>query len=136
MDSGVASSIAQHLKQQQSQIIRAWIDSVRDDPQIKSSRTLSEPELADHLPRLFDDLIDYLQNSGDEDSTKIVTLEARKHGNQRWRQGYQLTELLREIANIRRLIMVEGLSPIFRLRPEYSAHQDDGRDLIDQFFEN
>jgi signal transduction histidine kinase len=136
MNPAVVSSLAQHLTDRQLQMIPTWINAVGSDLEIKSARTISESELADHLPRLFNDLVEHLQRSGAEDCAKRVREEARKHGNQRWRQGYQLAELLREIAIIRRLIMVEGLSSFFRLRPEYSGHQDDARDLIDQFFDN
>jgi signal transduction histidine kinase len=132
----VVSRLAQHLRDRQSQIVRTWINAVRNDSEIKSARTISESELVDHLPRLLNNLVDYLQSSADEDSAKRVRQEARKHGNQRWRQGYQLAELLREITIIRRLIVVDGLSSFFRLRPEYSTHHDDARDLTDQFFEN
>jgi signal transduction histidine kinase len=132
----VVSRLAQHLRDRQSQIVRTWINAVRNDSEIKSARTISESELVDHLPRLLNNLVDYLQSSADEDSAKRVRQEARKHGNQRWRQGYQLAELLREITIIRRLIVVDGLSSFFRLRPEYSTHHDDARDLIDQFFED
>ncbi|MBV8214243.1 MAG: sensor histidine kinase [Verrucomicrobia bacterium] len=135
MNRAVVSSIVQHLADRQSQTIRAWINAARNDLEIKSARTISEPELADHLPKLFNHLVDYLQSSGAEDCKKIVREEARKHGHQRWRQGYQLSELLREIAIIRRLIMVEAVSSFFRLRPRVSDHQDEARDLIDQFFE-
>jgi len=135
MNSAVVSSLAQDLRDRQSQIIQTWINAVGNDLEIKSAHTISESELADHLPRLFNDLVDYLQSSGAEDCAKIVTEEARKHGNQRWRQGYQLAELLREIAIIRRLIMVDALSSFFQLQREYSGHHDDARDLIDQFFD-
>jgi len=136
MNPAVVSSLAQRLRDRELEIIRAWINSVRNDSEIKSARTISEPELVDHLPRLFNDLVDYLQGSGAQDCAKIVREEARKHSNQRWHQGYELAELLREIAIIRRLIIDEGLSSFFRLRPKYRDHHDDARDLIDQFFEN
>jgi hypothetical protein len=136
MNPAVVSSLAQHLTDRQLENIRTWLNAMRNDLEIKTARTISEPELAGHLSNLFDDLVDYLQNPGAEDSEKIVREEARKHGNQRWHQRYRLAELLREIAIIRRLIMVEGLASFFRLRPEYSGHHDDARELIDQFFEN
>jgi signal transduction histidine kinase len=135
MNPAVLSSLTQYLRERHPQIIQAWINAVRNDSGIKSSRTISEPQLADHLPRLFNDLVDYLKSSAAEDCAEKTRQESRKHGNQRWHQGFQLNELLREIAIIRRLIMVEGLSSFFQLRPESYGHRDDGRDLIDQFFE-
>ena len=136
MNPAAVSSLAQHLRDRQSQIIETWINAVRNDSEIKSARTISEPGLADHVPRLLNDLVDYIQSSAAEDSAKRVKQEARKHGSQRWRQGYQLAELLREIAIMHRLIMVDGLFSFFRPRPEYRGDHDDARDLIDQFFEN
>ncbi|MBV9274232.1 MAG: sensor histidine kinase [Verrucomicrobia bacterium] len=136
MNSTVVSRLVEYFRDRQSQIIGTWIKATQNDPKIKSSRTISEPELADHLPRLMSDLAGYLQSAGSESCAEKIRQEARKHGNQRWRQGYQLAELLREIAIIRRLIVVDGLFSFFRLRPEYSDEHHDATDLIDRFFEN
>ena len=62
--------------------------------------------------------------------------EARRHGDQRWNQGYRLIELLRELGTAHRLLFRYGLHPFLEQHPEFTADGDDARDLINQFFED
>jgi signal transduction histidine kinase len=136
MNPAVASGFAKHLRTHQSTITEAWIQAVESDPGIPSSERLTRAELSDHLPALFNDLIDYLQTSAEEGARRQVRQEARRHGNQRWKQGYQLIELLRELGTVQRLLLRHGLRSFLQLHPEFSRDGDDSRDLISQYFED
>jgi signal transduction histidine kinase len=136
MNSTAASRFVQHLRAHQSTITEAWIQAVRSDSEITSSQKLPRAELADHLPALFNDLIDYLQTSGTEGICQRVRQEAQRHGNQRWKQGYRLIELLRELGTVHRLFLQIGLRRFLELYPEFSADSEDARDLIRQYFED
>jgi signal transduction histidine kinase len=136
MNSTAASSFAKHLRAHQSTITEAWIQAVKSDPEITSSQNLTRAELADHLPALFNDLIDYLQTFATEGTRQRVRQEAQRHGNQRWKQGYRLIELLRELSTVHRLFLRLGLRRFLELHPEFSADSEDARDLIRQYFED
>jgi len=136
MNPAVASRFAKHLRTHQSTITESWIQAVKSDPGIPSSQRLSESELSDHLPALFNDLIDYLQTSAAEGTRRQVRQEAQRHGNQRWKQSYQLIELLRELGTVQRLLLRRGLRSFLQLHPEFSPDGDDARDLISQYFED
>ncbi|HXL26731.1 MAG TPA: RsbRD N-terminal domain-containing protein, partial [Chthoniobacterales bacterium] len=136
MNPTAASHFAKHLGAHQPTITEAWIQAVKSDPGIPSSQRLTQAELSDHLPALFNDLIDYLQTSAAEGARKQVRQEARRHGNQRWKQGYQLIELLRELGTVQRLLLRHGLRSFLQLHPESSQDGDDSRDLIGQYFED
>jgi signal transduction histidine kinase len=136
MNSTAAFRFAEHLRAHQSTITEAWIEAVKSDPEIASSLKLTRAELSDHLPALFSDLIDYLQASATEGTRKRVRQEAQRHGNQRWKQGYRLIELLRELGTVHRLLLRHGLHSFLQLHPEFSVDGDDARELIGQYFED
>jgi signal transduction histidine kinase len=136
MNSTAAFRFAEHLRAHQSTITEAWIEAVKSDPEIASSLKLTRAELSDHLPALFSDLIDYLQASATEGTRKRVRQEAQRHGNQRWKHGYRLIELLRELGTVHRLLLRHGLHSFLQLHPEFSVDGDDARELIGQYFED
>jgi signal transduction histidine kinase len=136
MNPAAASRFADHLRAHRSSITEIWVQTVQSDPEIASSQRLTPAELADHLPALFNDLIDYLQTSATDGARQRVRQEAERHGNQRWKQGYSLIELLREIGTVHRLLLRHGLDNFLQLYPEFVADGDDARDLINQFFED
>jgi signal transduction histidine kinase len=136
MNPVTASQLAEHLGAHQSKITEAWIEAVRSDPGIASSQKLTRSELADHLPTLFNDLIGYLQTSAPEVARQQARRQAQRHGHLRWKQDYQLVELLRELGTVRRLLLRHGLDDFFGLHPEFSADMGEARDLITQFFDD
>jgi signal transduction histidine kinase len=136
MNPATASRLAEHLRAHRPKITEAWIDAVRSDPEIASSQKLTRSELADHLPALFNDLIDYLQTSAPEVARQQVRREAQRHGNQRWRQAYRLVELLRELGTVRRLLLRHGLEVFFVRHPELSADSSEANDLVVQFVDD
>jgi signal transduction histidine kinase len=136
MNPTAASRFAEHLRTHQSAITEAWVKAVKSDREIASSQKLTLSELADHLPALFNDLIEYLQSSATEGTRQRVTQEAQRHGNQRWKQGYRLVELLRELGTVQRLLLRHGLHSFVQLHPEFTADADDARELISLYFDD
>ncbi len=128
------AGFAQYLASQRATIIERWLLVVRRDTQIETADRLPHHELVDHLPRLLQELCDFLR-ARDAD---ILTGEARRdaicHGELRWQGGYQIDELLRELEAFRQLVMSSAfryreVHPDFKGSLEASAHA-----LIHQFF--
>src|SRR5260221_477399 len=119
-----------------SAITEAWVQAVKSDAEIASSQKLTLPELADHLPALFNDLIEYLQTSATEGTRQWVRQEAQRHGNQRWKQGYRLVELLRELGTVQRLLLRRGLHDFLQLHPEFRADADDATEVVSLYFDD
>ncbi|MGA8478534.1 MAG: sensor histidine kinase [Chthoniobacterales bacterium] len=136
MNPTAASRFAEHLKTHQSTITEAWVQAVKSDREIASSQKLTRSDLADHLPALFNDLIEYLQTSATEGTRQRIRQEAQRHGNQRWKQGYRLVELLRELGTVQRLLLRRGLLDFLQLHPEFSVDADDARELISLYFDD
>ena len=132
----VNGRLANFLCARKEEIIRAWMSRVRADPSIPSE-TLTTNQLRDHLPRLFDDLADTLRRYG---SDTAAASDADKHGAERWQQGYNVGELLREIMHLRatfiyHLRIFEELHPDFgmaaRLFANSAVHEFLDRMAID-----
>src|SRR5450755_2491125 len=114
----VNNRLASYLAEYKDGIINEWMDRVRKNTAIKTGR-LNVPALKDHLPELFDDLIEALRCYPDEGSFDQIRRDSVTHAVERWRQGYDLAEFMREIADLRTVF-------IYHLRLFEELHADFG----------
>jgi signal transduction histidine kinase len=84
------------------EILKSWIATVDNNPSISTSDNLTYTQLLDHLPELCTELAALLKQPDAKEIKREVKQDARAHGWKRWRQGYKLEELIREICLIRR----------------------------------
>lgn len=113
--------LADFLCARQELITEEWIASVRLDERIAASETLTRTQLLDHLPQMFNDLADALRGEVDESGIDRDR-NARQHGDHRWQQGYELEELLRELARVR-TILIEHLFIFEEKHPEFEGEE-------------
>jgi hypothetical protein len=92
--------LAEFFCARKEEMIRAWIERVHTDASIPAE-TLTTNQLRDHLPRLFDDLADTLRSYGSETVAEQAAKDAGRHGAERWQQGYDVAEVLRETMHLR-----------------------------------
>ena len=89
------------LREGRAEILRDWVDRVRDNQAVKSGDTLSDPLLLDHIPQLFDAILDRLaMNRSREDAEQFAAV----HGFTRRITGYDITETVMELLMFRRAI--------------------------------
>ena len=94
----MTDEIRRLLKNGQETIVRTWTDKVSADRRINSDERLSYLQLVDHIPQIVEELHDAL----DEGRAAVPMLtQGREHGRQRWRQGYELKEVVRELTLLR-----------------------------------
>jgi signal transduction histidine kinase len=132
----VTARLADHLCAQRGVITDHWIEAVRTNPEIPSAQNLSHAELSDHLPDLFNSLVEYLRTSASGDARRNVIRDARSHGSRRWDQGYNLGELLRELGTVHRLILRDAIRTFASSFPDWRADVDEAWELISSFFED
>src|SRR3712207_5981937 len=96
--------LADFLCDRQEEIVRAWMGRVQADARV-AAESLTTNELRNHIPRLLDDLAALLRKFGSDDATARVEKDAAKHGIERWEQGFDAIELLREIAHLRGVLI-------------------------------
>ncbi len=90
--------ISRLLKNGQETIVRDWTEKVAADRRINSDARLSYVQLIDHVPQIVEELQRALSSSDGEPRTLE---EGKEHGRQRWQQGYELKEVVRELTLLR-----------------------------------
>lgn len=89
------------LRQGRAEILRDWIDRVRDNTAVQRGQTLSDPLLLDHIPQLYDAVIGRLEvNRSREDTEQAAAV----HGFTRRISGYDIEETVIELLMFRRSI--------------------------------
>ena len=101
----MSDEIRRLLRNGQETIVRTWTEKVTADRRVKSDERLSYLQLVDHIPQIVEELQAALAEGRAETS---MLSEGREHGRQRWRQGYELKEVVRELTLLR-VTLVEFL---------------------------
>ncbi len=115
-------------------ITARWMEEVRRSPKVASAAGLDHHELADHLPKLFEDLADGLLSRGVFE--RETRADAEHHGQHRWSQDYSLGEILRELGIVRHMVLVYGLDAFEDATPGLSrAGYRKIRECILRFFQ-
>lgn len=100
----VNGRLAAILDSQRNDIIKEWLDRVREDPAIPTD-SLTLEQVRDHLPQLFDDLTQTLSRFGSEVVAEKSEKDGEEHGSARWQQGFELPEMLREVMHLRSILI-------------------------------
>jgi signal transduction histidine kinase len=132
----VKQYLVEHLADEQSLIGERVVSAIRSSGEILSSERLTDQQLIDHFPRLFADLIEYFLREVDP-GTRSRTIEAAlNHGTTRWQQGYDLVEVIRELALVERSILDHGIKKFFQENSQWVESIDIARRILDSFFED
>jgi hypothetical protein len=94
--------ISRLLESGQETIVRNWTEKVTADRRINSDERLSYLQLVDHIPQIVEELrlaLLYEQRGG------AMLTQGAEHGRQRWKQGYELKEVVRELTLLRATLM-------------------------------
>jgi hypothetical protein len=94
----MTEDIRRLLKNGQETIVRTWTEKVTADRRINSDESLSYLQLVDHIPQIVEELHEAL---GDAPGQRHLLTQGREHGRQRWHQGYELKEVVRELTLLR-----------------------------------
>ena len=122
---------------QREQILHSWIAAVDRHPNISTSDNLTYTQLLDHLPELCAELAALLKQPNAQEIKREARQHARAHGWKRWRQGYKLEELIREICLIRRDFIDTWLQAFANTNPHFDIDaQNSARRVVESFFDN
>jgi PAS domain S-box-containing protein len=94
------AALADHLDDRADSIIAHWRATVERHDDVPDARRLNYREFVDHVPEILDRIADRLRGESGE-----VVEEAQKHGIVRWRQGYEVAELVAELAHLRSTLL-------------------------------
>jgi signal transduction histidine kinase len=97
--SDAVGAIADYLSSRKDAILAAWAAAARRDPELTAPLTLSRAQFFDHIPQMLEALVHKLRASylGEALEAQRDEIEnAEGHGIQRWQQGYNEAEVMRE----------------------------------------
>ncbi|HST52641.1 MAG TPA: RsbRD N-terminal domain-containing protein [Pyrinomonadaceae bacterium] len=93
----MSDEISRLIRNGQETIVRDWTERVTVDRRVNSDARLSYLQLVDHIPQIVEELQLALAGRAGEH----MLHEGMEHGRQRWRQGYELKEVVRELTLLR-----------------------------------
>jgi signal transduction histidine kinase len=88
---------ADFVREQRARLTEKWMKAVFGDVDLVEADQLTYQQLADHLPEILEGLCRALDVEDLERVEPAIERDARKHGMVRWRQGYRIEELVREL---------------------------------------
>jgi hypothetical protein len=95
------AEILQLLRNGRQEVLADWVDRVRDNSAVQKGQTLSDPLLLDHMPQLYDAILDRMDaNRSREDAEQFAAV----HGFTRRLTGYDVIETVVELLMFRRAI--------------------------------
>ena len=99
-------ALANHLMHRRDALMTEWHQAVKRDPDLNQGEALPRAELFDHIPALLKAFEEQLRHFG-EPVTPAAIEPASAHGLQRWQQGYDLREVIRELGQLNRCVIIE-----------------------------
>jgi signal transduction histidine kinase len=134
--SEVKRFLIEHLAGRQSLIAEQAVSAVRSSREIPSAERLTDQELMDHFPQLFGDLVNYFLTDADPRTRRQTIEAALKHGTTRWKQNYQLVEVVRELGIVRLSILDHGIERFFAENSQWLNSVNQAQRNFDVFFED
>lgn len=88
--------LADHLSAESEAIVAAWRAAVEQSGEVPDATRLTYHEFADHIPSLLDRLAERLRGRPADPA-----VDGEKHGRMRFRQGYDISEVIGELGHLR-----------------------------------
>lgn len=96
------TELASLIEKNIGKIVEDWVKSVQADATIVSSEDLSEGGIRDHLPQVLEEIVALVRANAMPNV--FNTREARVSAYTRYTQNYRISDLITEIALLRRII--------------------------------
>ncbi len=104
------AAVAKHLSNRREAILQAWQSAIKRDPTLTTGDSLPRVQLYDHIPAMLLTFERELYRSlpdAVEAGKQAGQAPAAAHGLQRWRQGYDLREVTRELGKLNECVVAE-----------------------------
>jgi signal transduction histidine kinase len=126
------AAFAAHLRAQQVDLTERWMKAVFNDVELTESDRLTYEQLADHIPNILEEICSVLESQDLDELEPAIKRDARLHGKLRWKQGYQIDELVREL-DLFRQMLTGAIVEFSEARPSFTRrHEERARHFIDE----
>jgi signal transduction histidine kinase len=126
---GALKGLATALRQQQMQLTEHWMQRVFGDAEMEHSDDLTYRQLADHIPRMLDEICMVLESQDMDSQEQAIEHDARQHGKWRWQQGYRIDELVHEL-DLFRQILLAAIGDYAQHHPSFDRKREERARLI------
>jgi signal transduction histidine kinase len=121
-----------HVRQERVNLTERWMKAVFDDADLTESDRLTYEQLSDHVPAILEEICCALEEQDFDQIEPSIERNAKQHGRLRWKQGYRIDELVRELDLLRQVLMgaIVGFAeehPAFTRR-----HEERARHFVDE----
>ena len=103
--------LSAHLARRRGAILEAWRAAVTADPTLTTGASLPRAQLHDHIPALLVDFEHGLASGHLADGSLhlegVQRADAAAHGLHRWQQGFDLSEVTRELGRLNECVVDE-----------------------------
>jgi signal transduction histidine kinase len=109
------AALGTHLSGRQDAILQAWQGAIHRDPALTTGDALPRTQLLDHIPAILATFLQELRAAAGPTAAADPVASAEQagegpasaHGLQRWRQGYDLREVTRELGKLNECVIAE-----------------------------
>jgi signal transduction histidine kinase len=132
----VLQEFGDFLLANEPEITRRWVTIVDRSPEVTASEDLTYRQLLDHLPELCTELASTIKRPREQAIRVQTAHDASAHGRKRWRQGYKLEELIREICLIRSNFLGTWLNLFAAENDSFEGEtRNAARGIVERFFD-
>ncbi|MGF6771635.1 signal transduction histidine kinase [Paraburkholderia sp. GAS199] len=126
------AAFAAQLRLRQVDLTERWMKAVFHDAELTESDRLTYEQLADHIPNILDEICSVLEHQDLDHAEPAIERDARLHGELRWKQGYRIDELVREL-DLFRQMLTGAIVEFSENRPFFTRrHEERARHFIDE----
>src|ERR1043166_863075 len=101
----IGTQLAVFLFERRDQILSDCMAAIERDEKVPTSDTLNRTQLRDDLPQILDNLAMVLNDAFNKDLKQEAASIAASHGYLRWKDHYDISELLLEFAHLRSILV-------------------------------
>jgi signal transduction histidine kinase len=98
-------AFADHIRQDEAALTERWMNAVFTDVELTESDRLTYQQLSDHIPDMLASICSALEAQDLGEVEPEIERKAKLHGKLRWKQGYRIDELVRELDLFRQVLM-------------------------------
>ncbi|MGA3252068.1 MAG: RsbRD N-terminal domain-containing protein, partial [Paraburkholderia sp.] len=125
-------AFAGSLRLEQVNLTERWMRAVFHDIVLSDADRLTYEQLSDHIPAILEGICSALEDQDLDQVEPAIESNARKHGKLRWRQGYRIDELVRELDLFRQMLAGQ-IVQFSESRPFFTRrHEERARHFIDE----
>jgi signal transduction histidine kinase len=125
-------AFANHLRTNQVNLTERWMKAVFHEAELTDADRLTYEQLLDHVPNILEEICGALEEQDFDQVEPAIERNARQHGRLRWRQGYRIDELVRELDLFRQMLTGQ-IVEFSESRPWFGRrHEERARHFIDE----